>query len=167
MISGVVGIAVGAGGWALFGPEKTAAADTHASPSAQASRSIQTTPYAGAHHYGSAQAIADALTKAGFTVSMLHKETDDSYISQVGGSAYDFTVTDKKGQPAAGDSGINMFPNADALKTWTGLSKGMGGIAVTGDTWAVSLATGSGQARTDSQRLAPEIAKALGGSVQR
>lgn len=117
-------------------------------------------------HYSSAQKIADALTKAGFTVSMLHKSTDGGYISQVGGTAYDFTVSDKAGQPAAGDSGINMFPNADALKTWTKLSKSFGGIAVTGDTWAVSLATGSSTARTNSKSLAPKIAKALGGTVQ-
>src|SRR5215470_17136476 len=66
-------------------------------------------------HYSSAQAIADALTKAGLTVSMLHKQTEESYISQVGGTAYDFTVTDKAGMPAGGDSGINMFPNREAL----------------------------------------------------
>ena len=118
-------------------------------------------------HYASAQAIADALTKAHFTVSMLHKDTDAGYIAQVGGTAYDFTVTDKAGQPAPGDGGINMFPNADSLKSWTGLSKGFGGVAITGDTWAVSLPTTSKTARTDSKRLAPKIAKALGGTVQR
>lgn len=117
-------------------------------------------------HYTSPQAIADALTKAGFTVSMLHKDTDAGYIAQVGGAAYDFTVTDKAGQPAPGDGGINMFPNADSLKSWTGLSKGFGGVAVTGDTWAVSLPTTSKTARTDSKRLAPKIANALGGTVQ-
>ncbi|MGW1498936.1 hypothetical protein ACWCQW_10250 [Streptomyces mirabilis] len=118
-------------------------------------------------HYASAQAIADALQKAGFTVSMLHKSADAGYISQVGGTAYDFTVTDKTGQPAPGDGGINMFPNADALKSWTGISKSFGGIAVTGDTWAVSLPTTSKSARADSQRLAPKIAKELSGTVQR
>ncbi|MER6534699.1 hypothetical protein ABT215_12990 [Streptomyces sp900105755] len=118
------------------------------------------------HHYGSAQKIADTLEAHGLTVSMLHKDTSSSYISDVGGTAYDFTVTDKTGQPAAGDSGINMFPNAKALTTWTGLSQSMGGVAVTGDTWAVSLPTGSKAARADSKRLAPTVAKALGGEVQ-
>ncbi|GHA01529.1 hypothetical protein GCM10010389_46130 [Streptomyces echinoruber] len=161
----MVGIAVGAAGWAVFGPEKTA--DTRTSPAVHASPAKRPATTAGARHYASAQDIADALDKAGFTVSMLHKDTESTYITQVGGTAYDFTVTDKAGQPAAGDSGINMFPNQQALAAWAELSKSMGGIAVTGDTWAVSLATGSDQARADSQRLAPRIAQALGGSVQR
>jgi hypothetical protein len=126
-----------------------------ASPSAKAS----------AHQFATAQAVADALHAHGFTVSMLHKD-DGTYISDVGGSAYDFTVTDKAGKPAAGDSGINMFPNHEALASWTEMSKSMGGVAVTGDTWAVSLPTGSTAARTDSKRLAPLVAKALGGTVQ-
>lgn len=118
------------------------------------------------HHYKTAQAVADRLQSAGLTVSMLHKNTDDNYMRQIGGTAYDFTVTDKAGQPAPGDSGINMFPNSDALKTWVALSKSMGGVAVTGDTWAVSLTTGSTAARADSKRIAPKVAKALGGAVQ-
>lgn len=118
------------------------------------------------HHYSSAQKIADTLTAHHYTVSMLHKSAEDTYISEVGGSVYDFTVTDKAGQPAVGDSGINMFPNHKALATWTGVSQSMGGVAVTGDTWAVSLPTGSKAAREDSKRLAPKVAKALGGTVQ-
>jgi hypothetical protein len=117
-------------------------------------------------HYRSAQQIADTLDANGLTVSMLHKSTEDTYISEVGGTTYDFTVTDKAGQPAVGDSGINMFPNAQALKAWTGISKGFGGVAVTGDKWAVSLPTATKAARADSQRLAPMVAKALGGRVQ-
>jgi hypothetical protein len=118
------------------------------------------------HHYSSAQKIADTLETHGLTVSMLHKSSDDTYISEVGGTTYDFTVSDKAGQPAVGDSGINLFPNAKALDAWTGISQGMGGIAVTGDTWAVSLPTTSTAARADSKRLAPKVAKVLGGSVQ-
>ncbi|MEU2924195.1 hypothetical protein ABZ636_03910 [Streptomyces sp. NPDC007251] len=120
---------------------------------------------ASAHQFASAQAVADALQTHGFTVSMLHKD-DGTYISDVGGSAYDFTVTDKAGKPAAGDAGINMFPNHEALASWTEMSKGLGGVAVTGDTWAVSLPTGSTAARADSKRLAPLVAKTLGGTVQ-
>jgi hypothetical protein len=160
-LTGVLGIAIGATGWALLGPEKT----TTGSTTAHASRTAPATK-ARAQRYGTAQQIADALEKAGLTVSMVHKETDDTYITEVGGTAYDFTVTDKVGRPAPGDSGINMFPNTEALKTCAGISKSMGGIAVTGDTWAVSLPTTSKTARTDSQRLAPKVAKALGGTVQ-
>lgn len=116
------------------------------------------------HHYTSAQDIADALKAAGLTVSKLQKDTGDNYISQVGGSAYNFTVTDH-GQ-APGTAGINMFPNPQALAAWIPMSKSFGGVAVTGDTWAVSLPTTDGNARTDSKRLAPTIAKALGGTVQ-
>ncbi|MYR87118.1 hypothetical protein GTY41_19750 [Streptomyces sp. SID685] len=115
------------------------------------------------HHYTSAQDIADALKAAGLTVSKLRKDTGDNYISQVGGSAYNFTVTDR-GQ-APGTAGINMFPNPEALAAWIPLLKSFGGVAVTGGTWAVSLPT-DGDARNDSKRLAPTIAKALGGTVR-
>lgn len=161
-IAGIIGIVIGAAGWAVLGPEKTRTVDAKPHATATASHSAPT----GGHHYGSARQIADALQSHGLTVSMLHKDTSDTYISEEGGSVYDFTVTDKASQPAAGDAGINMFPNHETLTAWTGISKGMGGIAVTGDTWAVSLPTGSTAARADSKRLAPKIAKALGGSVQ-
>lgn len=113
-------------------------------------------------HYANAQAIADKLTAAGFTVSMLHKSTGNA-ITEAGGQSYDFTVTAKPGL-APGDSGINLFPNHEALTSWISLSKSFGGIAVAGDTWAVSLATG-GKARASSVAMAPRIATALGGTV--
>lgn len=160
-LAGAVGIVIGAAGWALLGPEKTAAdAKPHATAAASHS------PTASAHHYSSAQQIADALQAGGLTVSMLHKSTEDTYISEVGGTAYDFTVTDKAGRPAVGDSGINVFPNHEALASWAQISKSMGGVAVTGDTWAVSLPTTSKAARADSRRLAPRIVKVLSGTVQ-
>lgn len=117
-----------------------------------------------ASHYGSAQAIADKLKAGGFTVSALRKSTDNA-ITEDGGSSYDFTVTPKPG-PAPGDSGINMFPNPQALTAWIAMSKAFGGVAVTGDTWAVSLAT-DGTARPSSVAMAPRIAQVLGGSVQK
>ncbi|MFJ4735272.1 hypothetical protein ACIP6V_23865 [Streptomyces sp. NPDC088770] len=121
---------------------------------------------AAAHHYTTGQDIADDLKAAGFTVTKPRENTDGSYIADVGGTAYDFTVTDKTHQPAPGDAGINLFPNPEALKAWIPLSKSFGGVAVTGDTWAVSLPTTSKTARTDSQRLAPKVAEALDGTVQ-
>jgi len=114
-----------------------------------------------AKHYDSAQAIADKLEASGFTVSMLHKSTGGTTLID---AAYDFTVTAKPG-PAPGDSGINMFRNHESLVTWEGLSKSFGGIAVAGDTWAVSLASDTPAAVTSSKTLAPQIAKALGGTV--
>jgi hypothetical protein len=161
-LAGAIGIVIGAAGWAALGPEKTRTVD--AKPQTTVTASHSATP--GGHHYGSAQQIADVLQAHGFTVSMLRKSSEDTYISEEGGTVYDFTVTDKAGQPAAGDSGINMFPNREALASWVEISKSMGGIAVTGDTWAVSLPTTSTAARADSKRLAPKVAKALGGTVQ-
>lgn len=114
--------------------------------------------------YDSAQDIADALAAAGLKVSKPEEETGDSYITQVGGTPYNFTVTDQ--DTAAGDAAINMFPNAAALAGWIPLSKQFGGVAVTGDTWAVSLPTRSETALADSKRLAPKVAEALNGTVQ-
>jgi len=114
--------------------------------------------------YDSAQDIADALAAAGLKVSKPQEETGDSYITQVGGTPYNFTVTDQ--DTAAGDAAINMFPNAAALAGWVPLSKQFGGVAVTGDTWAVSLPTRDETALADSKRLAPKVADALDGTVQ-
>jgi hypothetical protein len=139
---------------------KTTTATTPASsPSADASA-------AKAGHYASAQDIADALTAAGLTVSKPEKETVKNYISEVGGTAYNFTVTDQAGKATHGTAGINMFPNPETLAAWIPLSKSFGGVAVSGDTWAVSLPTGGDGARDDSKRLAPKVAEALDGTVQ-
>lgn len=158
-VAGVVGVVIGAGGWALLGPEKTVH-DQAAGPSTSVSG--QPVKAGGSAHYATAQAIADRLEAAGFTVSMLHKSTTDT--TTLIDSAWDFTVTAKPG-PAAGDSGINMFRNAQSLATWEGLSKSFGGIAVAGDVWAVSLASDSAAQVASSKSLAPQIAKALGGTV--
>ncbi|UJV41614.1 hypothetical protein [Streptomyces sp. AMCC400023] len=111
--------------------------------------------------------IAAALNDAGLNASTPKEKTDEGYVSKVGGTSYKLTITDKAGQDALGESGINMFPNAEALAAWVPLSKSFGGVAVTGETWAVSLPTRSKEARADSLRLAPQIAEALDGTVQR
>ncbi|MEU3277882.1 hypothetical protein [Streptomyces antibioticus] len=116
--------------------------------------------------YESAQDIVDALNRAGFTASGPQKNDEASYVTEVGGSAHDFTVIDSTEQTAPDNAGINMFPNAEALRVWTEISTGFGGIAVTGHTWAVSLPTGTETARSASRRLAPKIAKTLDGTVQ-
>ncbi|MEU3255926.1 hypothetical protein [Streptomyces sp. NPDC006997] len=116
-----------------------------------------------ADSYDSAQAIADALADAGLKVSEPQENTEESYITKVGGTAYTFTVTD--GSQAPGEAYINMFPNPESLAGWVALSKQFGGVAVTGGTWAVSLDT-DGEARDNSVRLAPKVADALDGTVQ-
>ncbi|MBD3931942.1 hypothetical protein IF129_10280 [Streptomyces chumphonensis] len=113
----------------------------------------------------SAQDIADALKDAGLTVSTPKEDTGDSYITDVGGTPHTFTVTDQD-DPAPGNAYINLFPTPEALDAWVPLSKQFGGVAVTGDTWAVSLPTRDATALAHSKRLAPKVAEALDGTVQ-
>ena len=116
-------------------------------------------------HYTSAQAIADKLAAAGFTVSALHADTGTA-ISSMGGTVYNLAISQKTEKAAPDSSGINMFPNHETLASWTATSKSFGGVAVTGDTWAVSLPS-DGAARTASLTMAPRIATLLGGTVQK
>ncbi|MFA3877551.1 hypothetical protein ABS735_28395 [Streptomyces sp. MMCC 100] len=139
--------------------------DQAAAPSSPAAAAPASAAPAGARHYETAQDIADALKAAGLTVSQPKEQKDASYITEVGGTPYSLTITDGDG-PASGEAGINLFPNPEALAAWIPLSKQFGGIAVTDDKWAVSLPTRDEAARTDSERLAPKIAKALDGTVQ-
>lgn len=160
-VAGVAGIAIGAGGWAVLGPAKTHTVTRTVAASAAPAAGGR--PAARAR-YASAQAIADKLEASGFVVSMLHK--GDVTSPDMGMDArYDFDITEKTG-PAPGDSGINMFRNHDAVTTWVGLSQSFGGIAVVGDTWAVSLATDNAASVKLSKQMAPRIAKVLGGTVK-
>lgn len=161
--AGIAGLVIGAGGWALLGPTKAHTVTRTVTAAAAPSASSSNAPTTG--HYASAQAIADKLEAAGFVVSMLHKSTDDTSASLGMDASYDFDVTEKTG-PAPGDSGINMFRNPDSLATWVGMSKAFGGIAVVGDTWAVTLASDNAPSVKLSKEMAPKIAKVLGGTVQ-
>ncbi|MEU9065463.1 hypothetical protein AB0D60_01015 [Streptomyces sp. NPDC048306] len=140
--------------------------DSSAPPAPSNSPAAATTnaPPADAGHYETAQDIADALAEAGFKVTEPKEDKSASYITEVGGKSYTFTVTDQNGD--GGDTLINLFPNPEALAAWIPLSKQFGGVAVTNDTWAVSLPTKAEGARDSSKRIAPTIAKALDGTVQ-
>ncbi|MGQ4513694.1 hypothetical protein [Streptomyces sp. DW26H14] len=118
-----------------------------------------------APHYSSIGAITAKIRAAGLATTTPHKSTDDTYITEVGGQDYELTISEKAGQDISG-SGIYLFPNTEAVTAWTTVSKSMGGIAVVGDTWAVSLPSGS-EYRPITDRMAPTIAKALGGAVAR
>jgi hypothetical protein len=107
--------------------------------------------------YSSAQEIVDALQGGGIDVSRL-KSAEPDYIPEVGGESWDLEI-DRR------DADINIFPNPDALGMWVEMSKSVGGIAVTGDIWAVSLGSDADY-RQASLKLAPQIAEALGGTVQ-
>lgn len=120
---------------------------------------------AGDGQYETAQDIVDALKAAGLSASKPQEETGTSYITEVGGTPYNLTVAEA-GKTPSGNTGINLFPNPEALAAWVPLSKQYGGIAVTADNWAVSLPTKGEAARADSKSLAPKIAEALDGTVQ-
>ena len=107
--------------------------------------------------YSSAQEIVDALDGGGIEVSRL-KSAEPSYIPEVGGESWDLEI-DRR------DADINIFPNPEALAAWVEMSKSFGGIAVTGDIWAVSLESDAD--RQASLELAPQVAKTLGGAVQK
>jgi uncharacterized protein YceK len=107
--------------------------------------------------YSSAQEIVDALDGGGIEVSKL-KSAEPSYIPEVGGESWDLEI-DRR------DADINIFPDPEALATWVEMSKSFGGIAVTGDIWAVSLESDAD--RQASLALAPQIAETLGGTVQK
>jgi hypothetical protein len=106
--------------------------------------------------YSSAQEIVDVLQGGAIEVSKL-KSAEPSYIPEVGGESWDVEI-DRR------DADINIFPNSETLGMWVETSKSFGGIAVTGDTWAVSL--DSDADRQASLELASQVATALGGTVQ-
>ncbi|MEU9220153.1 hypothetical protein AB0D47_26850 [Streptomyces sp. NPDC048376] len=138
--------------------------DQAAAPSSPAAASAASAAPAGARHYETAQDIADALKDAGLTVTKPEEDGSASYITEVGGKSYTLTVTNQNGD--GGETLINLFPNPEALAAWIPLSKQFGGVAVTNDSWAVSLPTKAEGARDSSKRIAPTIAKALDGTVQ-
>ncbi|MEU9597219.1 hypothetical protein AB0E06_10445 [Streptomyces sp. NPDC048109] len=138
--------------------------DSSTPPAPTGSPAAATTNAPAAGHYETAQDIADALKAAGLTVTQPKEDKSASYVTEVGGKSYTFTVTDQNGD--GGDTLINLFPNPEALAAWIPLSKQFGGVAVTNDTWAVSLPTKAEGARDSSKRIAPAIAKALDGTVQ-
>lgn len=105
-----------------------------------------------------AQKLVDQLNAHGIPTST-PQPSDAAFLRLIGGIAFDVDVN-RDGF----DDGINQFPNGDSLAKWVEASKSVSGIAVTGDTWAISLNSHKGRAR--SEQLAPKIAAALGGTVQ-
>jgi hypothetical protein len=66
------------------------------------------------------------------------------------------------------EAGVLTFVNVDMAYSWADTSESFGGIAVVGDTWAVSLdSDGSGgTSKAQSRALAAKIAEAIGGTVR-
>jgi hypothetical protein len=128
---------------ALSGCSSTSSPESTSAPAATSS-------------YSSAQEIVDALDGRGIEVSKL-ESAEPSYIPEVGGESWDLEI-DRR------DADINILPDPEALATWVEMSKSIGGIAVTGDIWAVNLESDAD--RQASLELASQVAKALGGTVQ-
>ena len=128
---------------ALSGCSSTSSPESTSAPAATSS-------------YSSAQEIVDALDGGGIEVSKL-KSAEPSYIPEVGGESWDLEI-DRR------DADINIFPDPEALATWVEMSKSVGGIAVTGDIWAVNLESDAD--RQASLELASQLAETLGGMVQ-
>lgn len=61
------------------------------------------------------------------------------------------------------DAGINAFPDAATLKSWQKASDALGGVDVSFDNTVLSL--NSSEGISDSVKIAPKIAAALGGTA--
>jgi hypothetical protein len=66
------------------------------------------------------------------------------------------------------EAGVLTFGDVEMAHSWAETSESFGGIAVVGDTWAVSLdSDGSGgTSKGQSRALAAKIAQAIGGTVR-
>jgi hypothetical protein len=62
------------------------------------------------------------------------------------------------------EAGINTFDSVETATAWAETSRSFGGVAVVGDTWAVSLDSDQ-PGKAKSLKLAPRIAAEIGGQV--
>jgi hypothetical protein len=113
----------------------------------------------GATDRATAEIILHTLDAQGITASALRRPEIESAVVDLGGAEWNVDI----GRDGFGD-GINLFPNPRALETWVGWSQGFGGIAVVGDTWALSLESDQ-PGRATSEDIAPVIARTLGAEV--
>jgi len=61
--------------------------------------------------------------------------------------------------------GVTIFKNNAALNSWNKLSQGLGGVAVVGDNWAISLPTDDADMIDLSKAFAPILASDLKANV--
>jgi hypothetical protein len=114
-------------------------------------------PMAGDTTEGAAHDLLDVLEADGIPSGSLAPA--DNMITSMGGGSWNVDVADD-----GIDDGINLFPTTEALDDWAELSQSVNGIAVVGDTWAISLES-QDPGRSASEDLAPQIAEALGADV--
>jgi hypothetical protein len=107
-----------------------------------------------------AAAVVADLKAHGFKVGRVTEDTDTAF-----SGARESVSTRINGV----ESGVLVFPDVEAAHSWAETSESFGGIAVVGDTWAVSLdSDGSGgTTKAQSRALAAKIAEAVGGTVGR
>lgn len=107
------------------------------------------------HSVSDIQAAVDIFVGALDDLGIDHSEPERRQVGGSGAKAvFDIDVN-------GFDSGINVFPDADALETWQGLSDSFGGIHVAKDLAVLSLNTDEGIG--DSAEIAPQIAEHVGG----
>lgn len=97
-----------------------------------------------------ASAVVDALRAHGFTVTSVSPDTT----VVVARESLDATVN-------LNSVVVDTFDSVDECQRWQAASRKLGGIAVAGPTWAMSL----GSDNDNSRALAPRIAEALGAKV--
>jgi hypothetical protein len=101
-----------------------------------------------------ALAVIEDLRRHGFTVTRV-KEADASLSG----------AKDNRDAHINGvDCGVLVFADVEGTQSWAELSDSLGGIAVVGDTWAISLDSSAGRAKM--RPLARRIAAAIGGTVR-
>jgi|SRR5882757_1967059 len=122
-------------------------------------------------HFNSANDVARALAQTGkFTVGGINKDSDQGLLSGMGGVAYLLPITQGADTEVVG---VNMFDKHSDLVAWTKLSQSLGGIAVVGDNWAISLQSHAptGETKPDAYYVrmstvwAPIIARSLKADV--
>lgn len=126
----------------------------------------------GLPHYPSAAAVMRGLASGDKTITVggMAKESDQGALPGMGGVAYRIPLTWKN---TTYPVGVNMFDSHADLTQWNKLSQNLGGVAVVGDNWAISLPTYDPQTMmTDnwpakSMKLAPVLAKDLGAAVSK
>jgi len=122
-------------------------------------------------HFNSANDVAKALTQTNkFTVGGIAKDSDQGLLSGMGGVAYSLPITQGADTEIVG---VNVFGKHSDLVAWAKLSQSLGGIAVVGDNWAISLQSHAptGETKSDAYYVrmsvawAPVIAHALKADV--
>jgi hypothetical protein len=101
-----------------------------------------------------ATAVIEDLRGHGFKVTSV-KETDPALSGAK--ETYDTRLDGV-------EAGVLVFASVEATQGWAETSDAFGGIAVVGDSWAISLDSDGDRAR--SRALARKIAAAIGGTVR-